>query len=166
MTEVPAHYRRPGRLTRHVFNRAVAWLTRAGLSVRGSRVLEVRGRRTGLPRRTPVNLLHTPDGEFLVAPRGQTEWVRNLRADGGRLVMTVGRHRQERVATELADADKVDVLRAYLRRWRAEVGIFFDGVGPEAPDGALAAIAWRHPVFRLGPPVPVTGRTVRRVSPG
>lgn len=148
---VAAPYRRPGGFTRHVFNRLVALLTRAGISVAGSRVLEVRGRRSGVARHTPVNLLRTVDGEFLVAPRGETEWVRNLRADGGRLALLVGRQREERVATEVANADKVEVLRAYLRRWRFEVGAFFEGVGPDAPDGELAAIAGRHPVFRLAP---------------
>ena len=57
-------------------------------------------------------------------------------------------------AHELADADKIDVLRAYLRRWKAEVGVFFDGVGPDSTDEELAAIAPRHPVFLLDP---VTG---------
>ena len=144
-------YRRPGWFTNHVFNPAVAGLTKAGVSVWGSRVLEVTGRRSGQPRRTPVNLL-TLDGErYLVAPRGHTQWVRNLRASGqGRLL--VGRRGEGFTATELADVDKVPVLRAYLRRWRFEVGVFFDGVGPDSSDQDLARIAPDHPVFRLGPP--------------
>jgi deazaflavin-dependent oxidoreductase (nitroreductase family) len=144
------HYKAPGRATR-MFNAMVASLTRVGISVWGSRILEVRGRKSGLPRRTPVNLLVYDGGEYLVAPRGQTEWVRNVRADGGRLVLLLGRRREPVHAEELADGDKVDVLRAYLRRWKAEVGVFFDGVGPEASDEELAAIADRHPVFRLSP---------------
>ncbi|MGN6752201.1 MAG: nitroreductase/quinone reductase family protein [Intrasporangium sp.] len=143
------HYRRPGWFTRNVMNRAVAWLTRRGLSVWGSRVLEVPGRRSGLPRRVPVNLLTVEGSEYLVAPRGTAEWVRNVRAAGGRLDLLLGRSRQQRLATELADAEKVDILRAYLRRWKAEVGVFFDGVDADSPHAELERIAPRHPVFRL-----------------
>jgi deazaflavin-dependent oxidoreductase (nitroreductase family) len=143
------HYREPGWFTRHVFNRMVAGLTRAGISVLGSRVLEVRGRKSGLARRTPVNLLSLDGREYLVAPRGETEWVRNVRADGGKLDLLVGSRRQHYRAEEVADADKVDVLREYLRRWKAEVGIFFEGVGPDSTDEQIREIAPKHPVFRL-----------------
>jgi deazaflavin-dependent oxidoreductase (nitroreductase family) len=143
------HYREPGWFTRHVFNRMVAGLTRAGISVLGSRVLEVRGRKSGLVRRTPVNLLSLDGREYLVAPRGETEWVRNVRADGGKLDLLLGSKRQHYRAEELADADKVDVLRGYLRRWKAEVGIFFEGVGPDSTDEQIREIAPKHPVFRL-----------------
>lgn len=148
-TTTTAHYRRPGWFTRNVFNRSVAFLTRRGVSVWGSRVLEVRGRRSGEPRRVPVNLLAFADREYLVAPRGETEWVRNVRAGGGRLALLVGRRRDERTATELGDADKPAVLRAYLARWKAEVGVFFDGVSADSTDEELLAIAPRHPVFVL-----------------
>jgi deazaflavin-dependent oxidoreductase (nitroreductase family) len=143
------HYKRPGWFTRNVFNRAVAGLTRMGVSVLGSRVLEVAGRKSGQPRRTPVNLLTLEGTQYLVAARGVTEWVRNVRAGDGKLALLRGRHRDERVATELEDSEKVPVLRAYLKRWKAEVGVFFDGVGPDSTDEQLAAVAPRHPVFRL-----------------
>jgi hypothetical protein len=82
------HYQRPGWFTTNVFNRIVAVFTRFGLSVYGSRVLEVKGRTSGEWRQTPVNLMRYRDGEYLVAPRGQTQWVKNLRASGqGRLVL-------------------------------------------------------------------------------
>ena len=145
----PTHYRQPGWFTNHVFNPTVAFLTRRGISIWGSRVLEVRGRKTGEPRRTPVNLLTFDDRPYLVSPRGEGQWVRNLRAADGRLATMVGRRREEWVATELADADKVPVLRAYLRRWKAEVGVFFDGTSADSTDDELAAIAPRHPVFAL-----------------
>ena len=149
MTET--HYRRPGWFTRHVANQIVIGLTRTGISVLGSRVLEVRGRKTGQPRRNPVNLLGLDGREYLVAPRGEAEWVRNVRADDGRLVLLLGRRRDPRRATELEDEEKVPILRAYLKRWKAEVGVFFDGVGPDSTDEQIAAIASRHPVFLLGP---------------
>jgi deazaflavin-dependent oxidoreductase (nitroreductase family) len=149
---MPTHYRRPGWFTRHVFNPAVAGLTRLGISVWGSRVLEVKGRTSGLPRRNPVNLLTLGDEQYLVAPRGEAEWVRNVRAADGHLTLLHGKHRDDRTATEVADADKAPILRAYLRRWKAEVGVFFEGVGPDSSDDQLAGIAPRHPVFRLTVP--------------
>lgn len=142
------HYKRPGWFTTNVFNRVVAALTRAGISVMGSRVLEVRGRKTGEPRRTPVNLLEFEGSRYLVAPRGHTQWVRNLRASGeGRLWL--GRRSEGFTAVELPDEDKPALLRAYLKRWKVEVGAFFDGVGPDSGEEELRRIAPDHPVFRL-----------------
>ena len=160
MTETPAtppasestgkpHYQEPGVFTRKVFNRLVALFTRAGISVLGSRVLEVRGRVSGEPRRTPVNLLTLDGRQYLVSPRGHGQWVRNARAAGGELDLLLGRRRTHYRAVELADDEKVQVLRVYLRRWKAEVGVFFGGVGPDSTDEELAAIAPRHPAFVL-----------------
>lgn len=143
------HYRRPGWFTKHVFNKAVIGATRLGVSVWGSRVLEVRGRKTGEARRTPVNLLSWEGATYLVAPRGEAQWVRNVRAANGGLDLLLGRTRTHYVASELSDAEKVPVLRAYLGRWKAEVGIFFDGVGPKSTDEEIAAIAAKHPVFAI-----------------
>jgi deazaflavin-dependent oxidoreductase (nitroreductase family) len=144
------HYasKRPGWFTAHVFNPLVAALTRLGVSVAGSRVLEVRGRTSGEPRRTPVNLLSLQGERYLVAPRGETQWARNLRASGeGRLL--VGRRSESFRASELQDADKPPVLRAYLKRWQFEVAALFDGVGADASEQELRAIAPKHPVFRV-----------------
>ncbi|HVT21024.1 MAG TPA: nitroreductase family deazaflavin-dependent oxidoreductase [Mycobacteriales bacterium] len=146
MTE--PHYQRPGWFTQHIFNATVGLLTRLGLSVWGSRVLEVRGRKTGEPRRVPVNLLSFDGTQYLVAPRGETQWVRNLRAAGDG-VLILGRTRQPFTAVELTDAEKPAVLRAYLKRWKAEVGVFFDGVSADSPDSEVDRITARHPVFRL-----------------
>jgi deazaflavin-dependent oxidoreductase (nitroreductase family) len=140
-------YIRPGTATL-LFNRFVAALTRLGISVWGSRVLRVRGRSSGEWRSVPVNLLKLDGERYLVAPRGQAQWVRNLRV-AGEGELTVGRRVEQFRATELADADKPAVLRAYLSRWKVEVGVFFDGVGADAPDEQLRAIASGYPVFRL-----------------
>ncbi len=142
------HYQRPGWFTKHVFNPGVAALTRLGISIAGSRVLEVPGRKTGQPRRTPVNLLTHEGQTYLVAPRGNTQWVRNLRASGsGRLL--VGRRGQEFTATEISDREKPQVLRAYLRRWKWEVGVFFDGTDADSSEDDIRRIAPDHPVFRI-----------------
>ncbi|MEV1006024.1 nitroreductase family deazaflavin-dependent oxidoreductase [Streptomyces sp. NPDC049881] len=146
--EATPHLRKPGWFTVHVLNRTVSWLTRRGLSVWGSRVLAVKGRKSGTWRRTPVNLL-TVDGEqYLVAPRGHVQWTHNMRAAGGGQLI-LGKHATDFTATEVADDDKPELLRAYLTRWKAEVGVFFDGVGPKSSDEELRRIAPDHPVFRV-----------------
>jgi deazaflavin-dependent oxidoreductase (nitroreductase family) len=141
-------YQKPGWFTQNVFNPLVAQLTRMGVSVAGSRVLEVRGRKSGEPRRVPVNLLEHEGRRYLVAPRGQTQWVRNLRAAGeGRLL--VGRRAEPFTCTEVPDDERPPILRAYLKRWKWEVGQFFGGVGPDAPDAELRRIAPEHPIFLI-----------------
>jgi deazaflavin-dependent oxidoreductase (nitroreductase family) len=141
-------FQQPGWFTKNIFNRIVAGLTRMGISIAGSRVLEVPGRKSGEPRRTPVNLMTFEGQRFLVAPRGHTQWVRNLRASGGGKLF-VGRREEDFTAVELADAEKAPLLRAYLKRWKWEVGQFFGGVGPDAPEEDLQRIAPDHPVFRV-----------------
>jgi deazaflavin-dependent oxidoreductase (nitroreductase family) len=148
---VSDHYKAPGWFTRNVFNRTVAGLTRMGVSVLGSRELRVRGRKTGEWRTVPVNLLVIDDRRYLVAPRGHTQWVRNLRVAGNG-ELRVGRRVEAFGATEVADADKPPILRAYLKRWKAEIGIFFDGVDAKSPESELQRIAPDHPVFLLDAP--------------
>jgi deazaflavin-dependent oxidoreductase (nitroreductase family) len=141
-------FQEPGWFTKNVFNPLVAGLARLGVPIAGSRVLEVKGRKSGEWRKTPVNPLPFDGERFLVAPRGNAQWVRNMRVSGGgRLV--VGRRTEEFTAVEVADADKAAVLRAYLEKWKWEVGAFFDGVGPDSTDEQLLAIAPDHPVFRI-----------------
>jgi deazaflavin-dependent oxidoreductase (nitroreductase family) len=144
-------YVQPGWFTRNVFNRAVARLTRLGISVYGSRVLVVRGRSSGLPRSVPVNLLTYEGDRYLVAPRGTTQWVRNLRP-AGEGELRLGRRTESFTAAEVADEDKTEILRFYLKRWAWEVGAFFDGVGASATDDELRRIAPDHPIFRLTRP--------------
>ena len=145
-----AHYREPGWFTQHVFNRFVAFLTRHGLSVMGSRVLAVRGRTSGEWRTVPVNLLVLGDRRYLVSPRGEGQWVKNLRVSGtGEL--RVGKHTEAFAGRELVDDEKVAVLRAYLKRWKVEVGVFFDGVGPDSTEQQLREIAPKHPAFEVLP---------------
>lgn len=142
------HYQRPGWFTTNLFNPLVAALTRMGVSIYGSRVLEVRGRTSGEWRQNPVNLLRFNGIDYLVAPRGQTQWVKNLRVSGeGRL--RVGRRTQSFTAVELTDDEKPALLRAYLKKWKFEVGVFFAGVGPDSSDAELRRIAPDHPVFML-----------------
>src|SRR5882757_8067039 len=129
-------FQQPGWFTRNVFNKVVAGATRAGVSVMGSRVLEVKGRKSGHWRSTPVNLLEVDGQEYLVAPRGNTQWVRNMRvAGGGRL--RLGRKTEDFKATEVLLDPRVPLLRAYLKKWKWEVGTFFGGVGSDSTDAEL-----------------------------
>ncbi|MEU3890314.1 nitroreductase family deazaflavin-dependent oxidoreductase [Streptomyces sp. NPDC029041] len=142
------HVQKPGWFTVNVLNRSVAWLTRRGISVWGSRVLAVRGRKSGQWRTTPVNLLTLGGKQYLVAPRGHVQWTHNMRAAGGG-ELRLGKHVDTFTAAEVGDDDKTPILRAYLRRWKAEVGVFFNGVGPDSPDDRLRRIAPDHPVFEI-----------------
>jgi deazaflavin-dependent oxidoreductase (nitroreductase family) len=145
---VAEHYQPAGWFTQNVFNRLVAALTRAGVSVYGSRVLEVRGRSSGTWRRTPINLLAFEGADYLVSPRGQTQWVRNIRVSGGGRLL-LGRKVEEFSVEEVTGEQRVQLLRAYLRRWAWEVGAFFDGVSAKSSDDELGRVAADHPVFRV-----------------
>jgi len=131
-------------------NAVVRWLTAHGVPLAGSRILAVRGRRTGEWRTTPVNPLVVDGRRYLLAPRGHTQWVRNLRVVGtgelrlGRRVEAFGAH-------EVADVDKLPVLREYLRRWGWEVGQFFEGLDKHATDDQLRAVSRGFPVFEVQP---------------
>jgi deazaflavin-dependent oxidoreductase (nitroreductase family) len=142
-----ARYVRPGRSTA-LFNSVVAGFTRMGLSIWGSRILGVRGRTSGEMRTTPVNLLTVDGVRYLVAPRGVTQWVRNIRV-AGEAELRLGRKVEPIRVTELTEAEKPAILRAYLRRWKFEVGVFFDGVDASASDETLRQIGPKHPVFRV-----------------
>jgi deazaflavin-dependent oxidoreductase (nitroreductase family) len=149
----PARYVAPGWFTTNVFNRAVRWFTRRGLSVAGSRELLVVGRASGKVRTTVVNVLDVDGTRYLIAPRGATQWVRNLRVAGaGRL--RVGRRVEPFRSVELPDSAKAPVLKAYVERWGWEVGQFFEGVGKHPTEAELAAIAPGFPVFEVSEQVP------------
>jgi deazaflavin-dependent oxidoreductase (nitroreductase family) len=133
-----------------LFNKTVGRLTQLGISVYGSRVLYVRGRTSGELRSNPVNPLTIDGTRYLVAPRGNTQWVRNLRAAGvGEL--RIGRRVEPFRATEIDDDAKPAILRAYLKRWKWEVGVFFDGADAKAPEERLRAMAPGYPIFRIEP---------------
>jgi F420H(2)-dependent quinone reductase len=126
----------------------VVRLTRIGHQRLGIEGLAGQGPHVGEWRSNPVNLLVIDGNRYLVAPRGQTQWVRNIRV-AGRGELVLGRRTEAFAAEEVPDADKPAILRAYLRRWKAEAGVFFGGVGPGSPDADLQRIAPEHPVSRI-----------------
>ena len=141
-------YERPDWFTKNVANPLIALLVKLGLSPRGAHILAVRGRRSGEWRTTPVNPLEHEGARYLVAPRGETEWVRNIRAAGTAELRAGSKSEPIRVE-ELADDEKPEVLRAYLKHWKTETGKFFDGVTDASPDEELRRVAPDHPVFRI-----------------
>ena len=104
--------------------------------------------KSGEWRTSPVNLLTRDGKQYLVAPRGHTQWVRNLRVTNeGELLL--GSKAQRFKAVEVPDDQKVPILRDYLKRWKFEVGVFFGGVSDQSSDEELKRIAPDHPVFRI-----------------
>lgn len=141
-------YRPPGRLSTR-FNRLVGWLANRGVGVAGARTLEVVGRASGQPRTTPVNPLRLDGHTYVLGARGHTHWTRNLRA-AGTCTLRRGRSVVPYRADELADADKIPVLREYLRKWEWEVGAIMPvSISKSSTDAELLAAAPALPVFEL-----------------
>ncbi|MBP2325634.1 deazaflavin-dependent oxidoreductase (nitroreductase family) [Kibdelosporangium banguiense] len=131
-----------------IVNGIAKWLTKIGISLAGSRILAVRGRKSGEWRTTPVNPMTYEGQRYLVAPRGHTQWVRNMRAAGGG-ELRLGRKAEPFTAVEVEDADKPEILRLYLKKWAWEVGRFFEDVNAESSTQRLLEIAPGFPVFRI-----------------
>lgn len=148
MSDAPRRYIKPDWFTNRVFNPLVGWLSTHGLRLQGSAVLEVIGRKSGEPRTTPVNPLPLDGERYLLAPRGETEWVRNIRVSGRGALLT-RRHREEFAVAEVPDVEKLPVIRAYLKAWAWEVGMFFEGLSAKSSDAEVMAVASSFPVFRI-----------------
>ena len=129
-------------------NTLIGWLAELGISIAGTRALRVRGRKTGKSRGVVVNVLTVDGVDYLVSPRGTTQWVRNVRAAG---VVDVGPrwHRRRLHTTEVSDSAKAELLRRYLDRWYWEVKGHIAGLTPDSGDDELRAAAPSIPVFAL-----------------
>ncbi|MBP8536907.1 nitroreductase family deazaflavin-dependent oxidoreductase [Streptomyces sp. MK37H] len=131
-----------------IFNGLAKRLAKLGIGLAGSQILAVRGRKSGEWRTTPVNPLTLRGERYLVAPRGHTQWVRNMRAAGGG-ELRLGRRVEPFSAVEVEDGAKPEILRLYLKKWAWEVGRFFDDVDAHSSDEKLLEIAPGFPVFRI-----------------
>ena len=129
-------------------NQLIRWLAEAGISLGGTRALRVRGRKTGKRRGVVINLLTVDGRDYVVSPRGNTQWARNARAAG---VVEMGpRWRSRRVRiSEVTDDAKPQLLRRYLDRWYWEVKGHVGGLTPSSTDDELRATAPSIPVFEL-----------------
>lgn len=144
---MPTRYEEPNRAARAA-NSMIRWLAEMGIGIAGTRALRVRGRKTGKQRAVVINLLTIDGVDYLVSPRGNTQWARNVRAAG---VVEIGprwRRTSARV-TEVDDTAKPEVLRRYLARWYWQVKGYVAGLTPDSSDEQFRAAAPTIPVFAL-----------------
>jgi deazaflavin-dependent oxidoreductase (nitroreductase family) len=142
-----ATYIKPDWFTAHVFTPLVMGLHRLGISVQGSQTLAVRGRKSGEIRTNPVNPFELDGRTYLLAPRGTTQWVRNLRAVGEGELRS-GRKVRRFHAEEVPDSEKLPLMRLYMEKWSWEVKGFL-GIDPKASDEEIERILPNHPAFVL-----------------
>ena len=129
-------------------NAVFRWLAEAGVSIAGTRALRVRGRKTGQLRGVVVNLMTVDGRDFVVSPRGNTQWVRNARAAGEVEMGPRWRGRTVRIS-EVADDAKLDLLKRYLDRWYWEVKGHVGGLTPQSTDEQIRAVAPSIPIVEL-----------------
>jgi deazaflavin-dependent oxidoreductase (nitroreductase family) len=140
-------YKKPDWFTTHVMNPLLKGLHHLGISVQGSQTLAVRGRKSGEIRTNPVNPFELDGKTYLLAPRGNTQWVRNVRAAGGGELRR-GRKARHFHATEVPDSEKLPLMRLYMDKWSWEVKSFLE-IDPDAPDEEIERILPDHPAFVL-----------------
>ncbi|OBB64292.1 nitroreductase/quinone reductase family protein [Mycobacterium sp. 852014-50255_SCH5639931] len=129
-------------------NAVIRWLAEMGVSIAGTHALRVRGRKSGKTRAVVINLLTVDGVDYLVSPRGNTQWARNVRAAG--VVETGPRWRRRRArVSEVGDAAKPELLRRYLERWYWQVKDYVAGLTPDSTDEEFRAVAPTIPVFAL-----------------
>lgn len=129
-------------------NTLVRWLAEIGISISGTRALRVRGRTSGKWRPVVINLLSIDGKEYVVSPRGNTQWARNARA-AGFVRMGPRWHNQPIQLTELPDDAKPELLKRYLDRWYWQVKGHAAGLTPESTEDELRAGAPSIPIFEL-----------------
>jgi deazaflavin-dependent oxidoreductase (nitroreductase family) len=147
MAELPASKFLQQTPLERAFNRLYGWLIGAGLTSRNNALLEVVGRKSGRHYTTPVYLLIIGGRTFLVCPRGRSQWVRNAEVNGKVWLKRRG-ERIEYALRPVLDADRPELLRAYLDRFKFIVQRYFP-LPADSPASAFASIADRYPVFQL-----------------
>jgi deazaflavin-dependent oxidoreductase (nitroreductase family) len=144
----PPEFRQPNAVARR-FNRLFGFVVGLGFGPMNSYLLEVRGRKSGRIYRTPVHLLAWDGKEFLVAPRGRTQWVRNAEA-AGEITLRRGRVRREFRLRAVPNPERGEILKAYLDGFKSTVQRYFP-VPAGSPAAAFAPIADCYPAFELLP---------------
>jgi len=146
MPTAPTPFLQPSSFER-LFNRLFGYLVGLGIGLPHNYLLQVQGRKSGRFYSTPVNILDYKGKRLLVAPRGETQWVRNARVSG-QVWLKRGRNRQRYALRALDDRDKPEILREYLHRYAVTVQRYFM-VPIDAPVEAFSGIAWQYPVFEM-----------------
>jgi F420H(2)-dependent quinone reductase len=140
-------YEAPNRAARTA-NELIRALAELGISIAGTRALRVRGRKTGRRRGVVINLLTVDGVDYVVSPRGNTQWARNARA-AGMVEMGPRWRRQPIPLREVADDAKPELVKRYLARWYWQVKGHVAGLTPQSSDDDLRAAAPSIPVFAL-----------------
>ena len=144
----PATYKKPDWFSLHLVNPLVKGLHHLGVSLQGSQTLALPGRKSGEIRTNPVNPFELDGHTYILSPRGNTQWVRNLRAAGGEGELRSGRRNRHFRAEEVPDSEKLPLMRLYMDKWAWEVKGYI-GIDPKAPDEEVERILPDHPAFLL-----------------
>lgn len=143
---VDSNCRAPGIVHRKLLNPLLGRLAGRGVLPGGTVVLVVPGRVSGQVRTVPLTPFRSAGRRFLISPRGETDWVRNLRAAGGHAALRAGATERIR-ATELSHDAAVPVVQFYLRELGRLATVFFDDLTPDSSAADIAAVVHRYPVF-------------------
>lgn len=141
-------YKKPGALVR-VMNSVLGLAIKLGASPQGGQLLTVRGRKSGKNMTTPVNPMTFDGAEYLVAPRGDTHWTKNLRVSGQGVLRLGRKRRTVKVVAELTDAEKPPILLAYLERWAGVTKTHFGITWPNPSEEEITRVCARTPMFRI-----------------
>jgi len=133
-----------------MFNKFMGFLVKIGLGPSYMYILAVRGRKSGNIYQTPVNIIETDGQRYLVAPRGVTQWVRNVRAAHA-ITLSRGRRQEQVMATEIESNRRVPILKVYLSQYYGMVKNYFD-ITPQSSNDEFTEASVNHPVFRLDGP--------------
>ena len=132
---------------RRLANWLMKVLLRAGWGPKATYLLTVRGRKSGKLYTTPVTLVEEDGQRWLVAPYGEVNWVRNVRASG-QVTLTRGRRSETVPVVELDPEASAPILKKYVER--VPIARPYFDAAPDAPIEAFVTEAARHPVFRIG----------------
>jgi deazaflavin-dependent oxidoreductase (nitroreductase family) len=142
------YYHKPGAFAR-AFNRLFTWLFARGMGGKHNVTIEVKGRKSGQPRRTAVNIVEYKGQRYLVAPRGNTEWTRNVKAAGGEAALVHGKP-EPVMLVDVPVPERPPIIQTYLQENAMSTKASF-GIDPKSPIEEFERIADRHPVFRITP---------------
>jgi deazaflavin-dependent oxidoreductase (nitroreductase family) len=141
-------YHKPSGLVK-LMNTFIGRLGAMGLIPGDTVQLQVKGRRSGQMRSNALTWVEHEGQRYLVAPRGNTEWVRNVQAAGGEAVLK--RRKAEKVRLEEVPVEqRAPIIKAYNKKLGAITRREF-GIDGDASIEEHAKIADRHPVFRIVP---------------
>jgi deazaflavin-dependent oxidoreductase (nitroreductase family) len=146
MSSTLPEFRSPTAVER-AFNRVFGFLVGLGIGFSHNYLLQVRGRKSGRLYSTPVDLLELEGKRFLVAPRGRTQWVRNAEA-AGEVTLKKGRTHLRFRLRPIPDANKPEILKAYLDNFKREVQNYFP-VPAGSPVQAFVELTPSYPAFEL-----------------